>query len=125
MAEMLYRTNIIALVGSGENTSFPKEKLILWDDIAHRPFSELSFKSDVLNVKLRKDRVVVVLEKKVYVYNFENLDCSDSFVTCENPKGLVSLSTSENSCVLAIPDDKIGNVKLVLFRKDKSDKDIV
>ena len=122
---MLYRTNIIALVGSGENTSYPKDRLILWDDIAHRPFSELNFKSDVLNVKLRKDRVVVVLEKKVYVYNFENLECSDSFMTCDNPQGLVSLSTDEKVCVLAIPDDKVGNAKIIHFSKDKGDKEIV
>lgn len=125
LAEMLYRTNIIALVGTGENTSYPRERLILWDDIAHRPFSELNFKSDVLQVKLRKDRVVVVLEKKVYVYNFENLECSDSFITCDNPSGLVSLSTNEASCVLAIPDEKVGCVKLVHFKKDKGDKEIV
>lgn len=122
---MLYRTNIIALVGTGENTSYPKDRLILWDDIAHRPFSELNFKYPVLNVKLRKDRVVAVLEKKVYVYNFENLECSDSFLTCENPLGLVSLSSQENSCVLAIPDEKVGSVKIVHFSKDKGHKEIV
>lgn len=122
---MLYRTNIIALVGTGENTSYPRERLILWDDIAHRPFSELNFKSSVLNVKLRKDRVVVVLEKKVYVYNFENLECSDSFITCDNPNGLVSMSTKEGTCVLAIPDEKVGSVKLVHFKQGQADKEIV
>ena len=70
MAEMLFRTNIIALVGTGNNNSYPSQRLILWDDIQHRPFGELNFKTDVLNVKLRKDKVIVVLEHKVYVYNF-------------------------------------------------------
>ena len=85
LVEMLYRTNIVALVGTGDNTSYPRDRLILWDDIAHRPFGELGFKSDVLNFKLRKDRVVVVLEDKVYVYNFESLDCENSYMTCKNP----------------------------------------
>jgi len=84
-AEMLNRTNIIALVGTGENSSFPKEKLVLWDDIAHRPFSDMNFKTEVLNVKLRRDKIVVVLEEKVYVYNFENLEVIDSFTTKSNP----------------------------------------
>lgn len=70
LAEMLFRTNIIGFVGTGNNTSYPSNRLILWDDIQHRPFGELNFKTDVLNVKLRKDRVVVVLEEKLYVYNF-------------------------------------------------------
>lgn len=62
IAEMLFRTNIIGFVGTGQNTSYPSNRLILWDDIQHRPFGELNFKTDVLNVKLRKDRVIVVLE---------------------------------------------------------------
>jgi len=95
LAEMLFRTNIIGFVGTGNNVSYPSNRLILWDDIQHRPFGELNFKTDVLNVKLRKDRVVVVLEEKIYVYNFQNLECSDSWITCKNPLGLVSLSISE------------------------------
>ena len=110
IAEMLFRTNIIGFVGTGQNTSYPSNRLILWDDIQHRPFGELNFKTDVLNVKLRKDRVVVVLEEKIYVYNFQNLECSDSWMTYKNPLGLVSLSTHENNCVLAFPMEKPGKV---------------
>ena len=105
MAEMLFRTNIIALVGTGNNNSYPSQRLILWDDIQHRPFGELNFKTDVLNVKLRKDKVIVVLEHKVYVYNFQHLDCSDNYMTTKNPKGIVSLSSDEKVCVLAILDE--------------------
>ena len=60
-------------------------------------------------------RVVVVVQHKTYVYNFEHLDLADSFVTCHNPEGLVSLSTNEKSCVLAVPDEKVGCVKVVNF----------
>jgi len=56
LGEMLFRTNIIGFVGTGDNSSYPSNRLILWDDIQHRPFGELNFKTDVLNVKLRKDR---------------------------------------------------------------------
>lgn len=70
LAEMLFRTNIIGFVGTGDNTSYPATRLILWDDIQHRPFGELNFKNEVLNIKLRKDKVVVVLLEKIYVYNF-------------------------------------------------------
>ena len=33
IAEMLFRTNIIGFVGTGHNTSYPSNRLILWDDI--------------------------------------------------------------------------------------------
>lgn len=116
---MLYRTNIISFVGTGENPSFPSTRLVLWDDIAHRPFGELNFKTDVLACQLRKDKIVVVLVNKVYVYNFEQLDCTDTFVTCNNPDGVVNFSTGEDSCVLAIPDEQVGFVKVIHFNNNK------
>ena len=65
---------------------------------------------------------MVVLEQKIYVYNFQHLDLAESFVTIKNPLGLVSLSVAENSCVLACPDEKVGHVKIVKFEDGASSK---
>jgi len=32
IVEMLYRTNIIALVGAGDSTKYTHQKVMLWDD---------------------------------------------------------------------------------------------
>jgi len=40
-------------------------------------------------------------------------------MTCDNPRGLVSLSVAEDSCVLAIPDETVGSVKVVHFNDNK------
>ena len=40
-------------------------------------------------VKLRRDRVVVVLATKVYVYRFSDLKLLDQIDTQPNPRGLV------------------------------------
>jgi hypothetical protein len=37
-------------------------------------------------------RVVVVLENRVYVYNFADLRLIDAIDTCNNPKGLCALN---------------------------------
>jgi len=55
----------------------------------------------------------VVIEEKVYVYNFQHLELADSFATYKNPAGLVSLSIAEDNCVLAFPDEKVGHAKIV------------
>lgn len=39
-------------------------------------------------------------------------------MTCPNPQGLVSLSTIEESCVLACPDEKVGYVRIIHFGKE-------
>lgn len=54
--ELLYRTNIIALVGGGDKPKWPKNKVILWDDSANKPIGEFNFKTEVKAVKLRKDK---------------------------------------------------------------------
>jgi len=53
---MLYRTNIIGLVGSGNSPKFPTSKLMLWDDSQLKLIGELNFKSEVKAVRLRKDK---------------------------------------------------------------------
>eukprot|EP01015_Nassula_variabilis_P005562 TRINITY_DN14110_c0_g2_i1.p3 TRINITY_DN14110_c0_g2~~TRINITY_DN14110_c0_g2_i1.p3 ORF type:complete len:118 (-),score=10.25 TRINITY_DN14110_c0_g2_i1:69-422(-) len=52
IVEMLYRSNFLALVGTGENPKFPSNKVMLRDDEKQRLIGELAFKSAVLALSL-------------------------------------------------------------------------
>ena len=77
-------------------------------------------RSQVKAVKLRRDRIAVVLETKIYVYNFYDLKLRDKIHTVPNPKGLCCLSSDPNSLVLASPDNKKGTVLVKHYHHDTS-----
>eukprot|EP01116_Phalansterium_solitarium_P006018 TRINITY_DN18327_c0_g1_i1.p1 TRINITY_DN18327_c0_g1~~TRINITY_DN18327_c0_g1_i1.p1 ORF type:complete len:348 (-),score=96.68 TRINITY_DN18327_c0_g1_i1:237-1280(-) len=114
IVEMLFRCNILALVGGGKNPKYPPNKVMIWDDYQNKCIAELEFRSPVRAVKLRRDRIVVVLDTKVYVYNFVDLALIHQVETYANPRGLCALSPSSNT-VLAVPGTKPGTVHVELY----------
>ncbi|XP_008803019.1 autophagy-related protein 18c [Phoenix dactylifera] len=115
IVEMLFRCNILALVGGGANSQYPPNKVMIWDDHQSRCIGEFAFRSDVRAVKLRRDRIVVVLERKIYVYNFLDLKLLHQIETLSNPKGLCCLSHHSNTSVLACPGLHSGQVRIEHF----------
>jgi len=107
-------------VGGGSHPKFPMNKVLLWDDHQYKCIGELSFKTFVKAVKLRKDKVVVVLESRIYVYNFGDLRLIDAIDTCMNPKGLCSISADPELAVLATPDKTKGSIKVTIYEKNNS-----
>ena len=117
---MLFRCNLLALVGGGRNPKFPPNVVKIWDDHQNRAIGELMFRSEVKAVRLRRDRVVVVLLNKIYIYRFSDLKLLDQISTLENPKGLIALCPDSSSVVLACPGVTKGNVRVELYDLRKS-----
>ncbi|GMH25964.1 hypothetical protein Nepgr_027807 [Nepenthes gracilis] len=112
IVEMLFRCNILALVGGGPDPQYPVNKVMIWDDHQSRCIGELSFRSEVRGVRLRRDRIVVVLEQKVFVYNFADLKLLHQIETIANPKGLCAVSQSPGNLVLVCPGLQKGQVRV-------------
>ncbi|KAI4306586.1 hypothetical protein L6164_029848 [Bauhinia variegata] len=115
IVEMLFRCNILALVGAVANSHYPPNKVMIWDDQQSKWISEFTFRSEVRAVKLRRDRFVVVLEHKIYVYNFKDLKLLHQIETLSNPRGLCCLSHHSNTFVLACPGTRRGQVRVEHF----------
>jgi WD repeat-containing protein 45 len=120
IVEMLFRCNLVALVGGGRNPRYPPNKVMIWDDHQNKCIGELKFRTEVKAVKLRRDSIVVVLETKVFVYRFRDLKLLDQIVTIANPKGLVSLCPEANSNVLAVPGLQKGSIRIELYNMSKA-----
>lgn len=109
---MLFRCNILALVGGGSDPQYPPNKVMIWDDHQTRCIGDLSFRSEVRAVRLRRDRIIVVLEQKILVYNFADLKLLHQIETMANPKGLCVVSQVSGSFVLVCPGLQKGQVRV-------------
>ena len=62
IVEMLYKSNILALVGGGNCLKYNKNKVIICDDYQKKVIAELKFTTSVINVKLKRDKIFIVYE---------------------------------------------------------------
>ena len=113
--EMLFRCNLMALVGGGSDPHAAPHRVLIWDDHVPKEIGELSFRQIVLKVKLRKDAIAVALRDRVYVYHLADLSLRDKIYTADNPYGLLSLSTAVQEMVLACPSVTMGHVRVELY----------
>lgn len=63
----MFSTHLICIVGSPENTQQTPNILYFWDEYHSQLKAEIRFRSTVKNVLIRRDKIVIILEKIVRV----------------------------------------------------------
>ncbi|CAK6976152.1 WD repeat domain phosphoinositide-interacting protein 4 [Scomber scombrus] len=120
LCSMLHRSNLLAVVGGGVNPKFSEISVLIWDDAREsrdpkdKLVLEFTFTKPVLAVRMRHDKIIIVLKNRIYVYSFpENPVKLFEFDTRDNPKGLCDLCPSLEKQLLVFPGHKCGSLQLV------------
>ncbi|KAK8284251.1 hypothetical protein V6Z11_D08G144100 [Gossypium hirsutum] len=120
VVNMLLRCYILALVDDRPNPQYPPNKVMEWDDNQNQCIGELCFCSEMRSVRLRRDRIVVVLEHKIFVYNFADLKLLHQIETIANLKGLCVVSQGVRSLDLVCPGLQKGLVRIEHYASKRS-----
>ena len=120
-AEMLYKSNLIAFVGGGKKPRFPENNVIVYDDRQQEFVMEISLPESVLNIRLKRDKLIAVCRSQIHIFSFPNR-CKLLFniTTRDNPKGLCELSSvrfgamgSDGHDLMVFPGYKTGSVQIL------------
>jgi hypothetical protein len=115
--EMLYRSNLLAVVAGGTRPMFSDNILLIFDDLTKKFILEISFASTIHAVRLRKDKIIVALLHQIHIFSFPSpVQRLFSVETIANPRGILELSPlgTGDKQILVFPGHKIGSVQIVV-----------
>ena len=108
IVEMLGTSNLLALVGGGQQPKFPQNKVgiyillwshnsqaqvIIWDDAGKKTATTIEFRTPVKRVRLTKSRIAVAIQNSVHVHELRNpAKLITKYETADNLNGLCVLS---------------------------------
>ena len=89
-----------------------------------KKISEIIFKSNIINIKLKKDKIFSVTITKIFIFNFKTYQNIDIIETIENPKGLFSISNNPKVNIISFPiinntNYQKGKIKIKNYDKGK------
>ncbi|CAG9318497.1 unnamed protein product [Blepharisma stoltei] len=111
----MFSTQLICLVGSRENPRYHPNVVYFWDEYQVDMKGEIRFRSEVKNVLIRRDKVVIILQNMTYVYELNNLKPVASISTIDNTNGVGSISYDKDRFVLGTLDTKPGWIRIENF----------
>ncbi|CAH6719373.1 autophagy-related protein 18 [[Candida] jaroonii] len=107
LIEMLYTTSLIVLIGLGEDYGSSPRKLKVVNSKQNSTICDLVFPSTILNIKLSKKKLIILLETQIYIYDISTMKLLHTIETSPNLNGLCALAntdmTDSNHTFLAYP----------------------
>lgn len=118
--EMLFKSNIYAIIFQNDPT-----KVYLWDCNIKKMIVELTYRSEVLGIKMNREKLLIVIDKLIYVYAMTNItlinQIDTGYIPDANYNNLVLLHhDSTKPTTIVSPSKNTGALNINTFNKDNS-----
>ena len=126
MVMMLFKTNIFGIIGSDNNPDYKQNQALIWDDLNNKILAKFTLKDKekILNLKLRRDKIIIVTKIKIYVFNSKDFQTIDIIETGPNPLGLIGINYTKEKPIIVYPsndnDKDKGQLTLKHFDESKN-----
>eukprot|EP00040_Diaphanoeca_grandis_P028885 m.168089 g.168089 ORF g.168089 m.168089 type:complete len:407 (+) comp31491_c0_seq1:47-1267(+) len=101
---MHYNTHLVAHVGAGESSQSSQRCLRMINMSRQKEITRKNFGKAILDVQLNRDRLVVVLETAIFIYELKTMEHLHTIEEIpENPQGICALPTLEGVQSLTKP----------------------
>jgi WD40 repeat protein len=98
IVEVLDDLRVVVTVGTGDTPISSKRIVKIYDmNIPEKEVSRIPFETPVLGVKITVERVVIVLEAEIHIFNMKTLSFLTKLNTRPNPKGIVSITSASDN----------------------------
>jgi hypothetical protein len=88
-------------VGSEDNTSFPPNQLIIWDDFRRSKIGMIMLQHKILDIKLTKNAIFIQVPFKILMFELISLKYVCSFYDVDSNINRISYGILTNPIVLA------------------------
>lgn len=120
IAEIFYTSNLIALVGGGDDPMYSTNKLVIWDDYQGKKIADIDAEHRILGIKFNKECFAIICQNSVKLYQFRDMKFLLKIETHDNPNGVCALSTNEQSPVIVTPGIKTGYINITNYASNTS-----
>ncbi|KAL8600879.1 hypothetical protein ACOMHN_045017 [Nucella lapillus] len=117
VAELYYDTVLIALVGGGSDQKYDEKSVVLYNMETDKVMMDATFDSCVLAVRFTRERMIVVLPEKIFVFEFGTFKELQELKTGYNHNGLCEVA---NSGMMVFPALRKGHVQVVDLKQLKA-----
>jgi hypothetical protein len=91
IVEMQHISNLIVIVGHGDNYQLSQKRLTVWDTLSQNGLAEISFTSKITKVRLSPQHIFVATKDKIYIYLLDGIKFLEK-LEVDNHLGRIVLS---------------------------------